>query len=754
MSYKSVLASLLKIWHVAVIAFAVLLAASGDARAAGETKTVAGGDAGDGSSPAVAALQPRDIAVSGGDLFIADIGTCRIRKLSGGNISTLAGNSACAMQGDGGAATSASLRPPQGVAVDATGRVYATDVAAGGGGRVRSILDGVISTFAGNGNIGYCGDGGPATDACLYGPAGMANDAAGKLYVAESANCRIRKVSGLITTLAGNGVCGFGGDDGLATSASLDQPEDVVVDSGGNLYIADKQNCRVRKVSGSGFIATFAGGSGCGFSGDGGPATSALLAYPSGVAVDAAGNVFISDTNNCRVRKVAAGTITTVAGDGTCSFGGDGGPATTAQLASPWGIATDGLGNLYIADQGNCRVRRVDGAGVISTVAGGDQCTIFGDGGAATSASLSAPPRGIASSGSGIVYVIHECVVRRVEVGGAIARVAGGGTAAPGYCGFSGDGGSALAASLNGPLDVSADSNGDIYIADAGNHRIRRVSGGVITTVAGNGTPGFSGDGGPATNAQLNHPTGLTVSGTGDLYIADWGNCRVRKVSGGTISTVAGSGTCQSTGDGGPATSAGLRWLWDVAVDGAGQVFISEFLDCRVRKVLTSGIIVTAVGTGVCDHTGDGGAASSARLYYPSSLAMTGAGGLLIAEGAGDSNCYVRRVSGTTIATLVGSATCGFTGDGGAAASAQIGFVGGVATDVDGVVYLATNSRLRMVASGAVGGIAGLPQVAGPALVQQRSRAGQSRELLAFGAIALIVVVSAARLALALRKPT
>jgi sugar lactone lactonase YvrE len=332
-----------------------------------------------------------------------------------------------------------------------------------------------MTTVAGNGQRAYSGDGGPATAASLYLPSGVALDAAGDLYIADRCNHRIRKVTagGTITTAAGNGVQGYSGDGGPATAASLDYPWGVAVDSGGNLYIADTDNNRLRKVAPGGTITTVAGNGVAKYSGDGGPATAASLNYPRGVAVDAAGNLYIADSNNRRIRKVPpGGTISTAAGNGVGGYSGDGGPATAASLDWPYGVAVDSAGNLYIADFSNHRIRKVTPAGTITTAAGNGQ------------------------SGS------------------------------------SGDGGPATAASLSGPWGVAVDSAGTLYIADWWNVRIRKVTPGeTITTVAGSGVQGYSGDGGPATAASLGGPAGVVVDAAGNLYIADTINDRIRKVS-------------------------------------------------------------------------------------------------------------------------------------------------------------------------------------------------------------------------------
>ncbi|MHB8514405.1 MAG: NHL repeat-containing protein [Dehalococcoidia bacterium] len=342
----------------------------------------------------------------------------------------------------------------------------------------------------------------------------------------------------------------------------------------------------------AGTIATFAGNGTAAFSGDGGPATSASLYLPSGVAVDSAGNLYIADQYNCRVRKVAGGIISTVAGNGACAYGGDGGPATSASLNQPYGVAVDSAGNLYIADTINCRVRKV-AAGIISTVAGNGavksdgHCTSGGDGGPATSASLD-EPTGIAVDSAGDLYIGDSCHVRKVA-GGIISTIAGVGTGLPNGCGYSGDGGPATSAWLFGPEGVAVDSAGDLYIADSGNCRVRKVAGGVISTVAGKGACKYGdyGDGGPATSTSLRFPSSVAVDSAGNLYIADNLNCLVRKVAGGIISTVAGyvCAYVDAPGDGGPATSASLNLPSGVAVDSAGNLYIADSGNNRVRIV-------------------------------------------------------------------------------------------------------------------------------------------------------------------------
>jgi hypothetical protein len=344
---------------------------------------------------------------------------------------------------------------------------------------------------------------------------------------------------GTITTVAGTGQRGFSGDGGPATHARLDHPWGIAIDAAGNVFFADNANDRVRKVSPDGIITTVAGTGVEGFSGDGGPATKARLQNPLGLALDGAGNLYLSQWAQNRVRKVSPdGIITTVAGSGPTTDGapgdyaGDGGPATKARLYYPEGLAVDAAGNLFIADTGNHRIRKVSPDGTISTVAGSGP---------------TGPDKGIAA----------------------------------------GDGGPALAATLRGPFDLAVDGVGNLFFGDSDPwtteaHKglrdiVRKVSAdGIITTVAGNGVRGFSGDGGLAVEASLWWPT-VAVDSAGNLFIAAWGNYRVRKVdANGIITTVVGTGKNPYAGDGVQATTTGLRGPEAVAVDAAGNLLISD----------------------------------------------------------------------------------------------------------------------------------------------------------------------------------
>jgi len=591
-------------------------------------------------------------------------------------------------------AVSAPFGNIPGVTLDAQGNIYAAD--SGNNIVVRISPDGTLTTVAGNGIQGFSGDGGPATSASLDQPAGVAVDASGNVYIVDYD--RIRKVSGgVITTVAGNGKGGFSGDGGPATSAELNAPAGIAVDSAGNIYIADTINNRIREVSG-GTITTIAGNGSGGFAGDGGPATSAKLNDPAGVAIDSAGNLYIADWFNYRVRKVSGGNITTFAGNGLPLSLGDGGPATKASLAFPYGVAVDPSGNLYIADYISCNIRKVTG-GIISTVAGNGQEGFSGDGSFATSAMLDFP-KGVAADSSGNVYIADTLNdrVRRVFAG-TISTIAGDGAYR-----FSGDGGSAAAASFAQPAGIAVDSSGNLYIADPVSSRIRLVSGGVVTTIAGNGVQEFSGDGVAATGTALNNPYGVAVDSAGNVYIADWLNSRVRKVSGGTITTVAGNGTSGFSGDGGPATSAKLYGPMAIAVDPAGDIYIADWGNHRIREV-SGGTITTIAGNGTKGYSGDGGPATGAALQYPTGVAVDSAGNVYIAD---SQNYRVRMVSGGTITTVAGNGSEGYSGDGGPATSAELR-LRGIAVDSAGTLYIADtfSNRVRKVTNGTITTIAG-----------------------------------------------
>lgn len=624
-----------------------------------------------------------------GSLYFVDQNYVLRLDAATGLLTRVAGDGTTGFGGDGGPATSAQLRFPVGIALDAAGDIFIADW---GNNRVRAVTNGTITTVAGNGSAGYGGDGGPAVSARLSAPEDVAVDSSGNLYIADTMNNRVRKVSkGVITTVAGTGIEGFSGDGGPATSAQLSAYA-VAVDPTGALYITDTTNQRVRRVA-NGVITTIAGNGMSGFSGDGGPATAAELNNPFGLAADPAGNVYVADVGNNRVREIANGVITTIAGKGAQGLAGDDGPAVAAELSSPESVALDSRGNVYVADVYNDRIRKISG-GTIVTVAGGG--TFVGVNGAPTAAQLGSPS-GMAIDSLGNVYFADAGANSVWMVaGGQITEVAG-----DGLQGFGGDNGPATSAMLNGPGGIAVDLAGNLYIADCNNNRVRKVANGIITTVAGNGLAGFDGDNGPAASAQLNLPLGLAVDSSNSLYIADNNNNRVRRVTNGIITTVAGNGGVGLSGDGGPATAAQVSGPSAVAIDANGGLYITEVLEgSRVRKV-ANGTITTIAGGATQGFGGDGGPATGAQLLTPQGVAVDSAANIYISD---TNNQRVRKIANGVLTTVAGNGTRGFTGDGGMAYSAELSYPQGLAVDPVGNVYVADagNSRVRVLAPAGV----------------------------------------------------
>jgi sugar lactone lactonase YvrE len=771
-----------------------------------------GGYSGDiGLATAAELSWPFGVAVDGaGNIYVADQNNNCIRKVAAatGIITTVAGTGTAGYTGDNGAANSAELSGPTSIVVDKSGNIYIADT---NNERIRMINagTGIISTVAGKGTAGYNGDNISAISAELYSPRGIALDGNGNLYIADSDNGRIRMVTagGVITTVAGNGGFGYNGDARSATSATLASPYGVAVDGTGNVYIADFNNQRVRKVAG-GTITTVAGTGTAGYNGDNIAATTANLYHPVNVMVDVVGNLYIADFNNQRVRKVAGGRITTVAGSGTAGYNGDNIAATSAALYYPIAMAIDGDGNLYISDEWNNRVRKVqtatvdfasvtvgqrsavsslgfsfsastqvgsvavltDGAsgkdfqpaaggtcaagtytagssctvnvtfgplapglrkgavvlydnsnnplitlyisgtgvgpaigfgpGIISTVAGTGTAGYNGDNIAATSATLGYP-NDAAVDGAGNLYIADWANnrIRKVTAAtGMISTVAGNAS-----WGYNGDNIAATSATLSSPVGVALDGSGNFYIADSSNNRIRKVTAatGVITTVAGTGAQGYNGDNIAATSAQLSSPYAVTVDGAGNVYIADASNGRIRKVTAATgiISTVAGSGAWGYNGENIPATSAQFASPLGVAVDGSGNFYIADSSNNRIRKVTAAtGVITTVAGTGAQGYNGDNIAATSAQLNRPYRLQVDGSGNLYIADLY---NYRIRKLTAATgmITTVAGTGNFGYNGDNIPATSAKFNNPISVALDPAGNLFIAdyANQRIRKI---------------------------------------------------------
>jgi len=683
-----------------------------------------------------------------GNTYIADSYSSQIFKVStAGTLTVVAGNGTLGYSGDGGAATNAALNGPEGVVVDGSGNIFIADtnnsvirVVNTGTAAITIagavIQPGTIQTVAGSGTAGYSGDGNPATNADLNGPFGVFVDGQGNIFIADTENSVIREVvasTGNIQTVAGNNTNGYSGDGAAATSAQLDLPQGVFVDTTENIFIADTFNSVIREVTaGNGNIQTVAGSyyawvDTCNYSGDGALATSAQLCLPNGVFLDGSGNIFIADTDNSVIREVtsANGIIQTVAGDGTAGYAGDGNSANSAELNNPSGIFVDAAENIFIADTDNFVIREVT-AGNIQTIVGNNTQAYSGDAGPATSASLNIPG-GVAIDGSGNLFIAdtYNSVIREVVAAtGTIQTVAGTGIVCAVPSTGCGDGGLATSANLNFPQAVFVDAQDDVFIADTEDYAIREVvaATGNIQTVAGTpGTAGYTGDGGAAKSAELSRPYGVLVDGSGNIFIADTDNSAIRVVNTGsaaitiagvviqpgTIQTVAGNGTaCTDTssgcGDSGPAISAELNFPGDVSLDTSGDIFIADTFNNAVREVAaSSGTIQTVAGTlGTRGYAGDNGVPTSALLDTPYGLFVDSFGNIFVAD---TENSAVREVVGVAniIQTVAGDGTYGFSGDGGSSIAAELAHPLGLVSGSSGTIFVADteNSRVRQLLS-------------------------------------------------------
>ena len=592
---------------------------------------------------------------------------------------------------------------------------------------------------------GYVGDGKTATSAALQSPRYAAMDKAGNLYVTDYLSHRIRKVSasGIIGTVAGTGIAGFGGDSGPAKSAKINLPTGIVVDSTKNILFSDSANNRIRKISSVGTITTIVGTGLAGFSGDGGLATAAMISQPYGLALDSSGNLFFADLGNQRIRKIdTSGIITTVAGTGVAGFNGDGGPATSAQLNNALAVIAGAAGDLYIADTENLRVRKVDAAGMISTVAGSGLGGCTGDGGPATAARMG-KLRGLTIHGGSLLISNAGCdFIRAVDFTTNIITTIAGSVSAVGTGGFDGNGHTALSSVFATPTGILHDKSNNLLIVDSGNNQVRKVDS--ITQIVTAFTGGYVGDGGSGTAATLNLPVSFGFDPAGNMYVAELFGNRIRQLSpAGTISTFAGTGVTGSSGDGGPAISATLAWPASIAADSYGNVFIADLFGTVIRKVDTSGFIstlvpmnsdffgieamvadslgnlyaadagscvvweITPAGTYsavagvpfVCGYNSDGISAKAAFLNAPSGIAIRN-GSLYIGDSG---NNRIRKVNTSGIIhTVAGNGICGFSGDGGVATAAELCSPGGVALDSLGNLYIGdfSNLRVRKVTSG------------------------------------------------------
>ena len=625
---------------------------------------------------------------------------------------------------------------------------------------------GTMTRYAGSGQSGFSGDGGPAANASFRVPAGLAFDSEGNLYIADRENHRVRKVDpkGYISTFAGIGEAGFSGDEGPAVKARLNLPSGVVVDKKGNLYISDRSNDRIRVVDKKGVIRTYAGSGVAGFQGDAGPALKAQLDKPFGIALDETKNLYIADRNNNRVRKVSPdGIITTVAGDGGFFFMGDNGPAYRASVAAPTGVALDSKGNLYIADRNNNRVRVVDRMGMIRTVVGTGQQDYNGDSEVARETNLYLPFGLTVDSNDNLLVIDRSHYrIRRIDPkSGQVETVAGNGVKL-----FAGDGGPATGATLSFPHGMSVDKKDNLIFSDKGHFRIRKITpDGIINTIGGNGLRGNVGDNIPALEANFYNVTtivqnpkgemfmaspsgfvslirrfdskgiihdfidtatpkyreaisnskykGLVQKGAvatitqfsdivfdpnGNLFTSDRLNHQIRKIdTEGNVSTIAGTGDSDHYGDNGPALEAAFRDPNALASDSEGNIYIADTANNLIRKIDTNGIVTTFAGNGEHSDSGDGGPALKASIRSMDDIEFNPAGELHI---LGTNTHKVRKITKDgKIMTVAGKGYAGFFGDGGSATKAMLQNPAAISFDSKGNMYIADmgNNRIRKV---------------------------------------------------------
>jgi sugar lactone lactonase YvrE len=655
------------------------------------------------------------VADKHGNIYVSDGTWSVVRKI---NISTgiatiVAGTENFGYGGDGGQATNAGLIQPAKLALDTAGNLYIGDLS-GYSIRKVNMSNGIITIAVGNLFPGYSGDGGPATAAELNGESGIAFDKNNNMYIADFNNNRVREVNAvtqIITTIAGTGTGGYNGDNIAATSAELYYPTQTCIDTAGNVYIAEQSNSRIRKINTSGIIATIAGTGAFAYSGDGGQATAAKLWCPLSVSLDKAGNVYIADWGNNRIREInmSTGIITTVVGNGTYGHSGDGGPATSAKIGNAYDLSFDTAGNYFIVESFdplngyNKYVRKVDAiTSNISSVAGNGNSDYNGDGIPATNAEIT-NPLGLTADASGNIY-IADCGnyrIRKLNTSGILTTYAGSTTA-----GFV-DKVPATSGAMYIPFDVKSDKNGNLFIPDIYNDRIRKVNtNDSIFDFAGDGfgspyNGGFSGDNGPATSAELYYPRAVAVDDSGNVFVADCINNRVRKISWNTgkIETVAGSGAYGYTGDGGPAKSARLNGPFGIAVDDSDNIFFVDQGNNCIRKVtFTTGKISTVCGNGTGGFNGDGLLATNTELNSPQHVELDPWGGIYIADSF---NSRVRRIDPVThkVSTIAGNGNFGFNGDGGPATAAMLNDPSDIVFDASGNMYVGDylNNRVRKV---------------------------------------------------------
>jgi hypothetical protein len=663
--------------HASIYEFSLL---AGDASALDHT---------DGTGTNARFMNPTGVAVDGaGNIYVADGGDHTVRIVTaGGVVTTFAGTSGLAGSRDGPATSGALFLYPYAVAVDAAGNIYVAD---SGNNNIRKISGGSVSTLAGS-TVGIAGStDGTGVAALFNGPEGIAVDATGNVYVSDTNNSTIRRITaGVVTTLAG-AAGQTGGSDGAGGAARFYYPAGIAVDGAGTVYVADLDNSAIRKVTPGGSVSTLAGSTGSSGTLDG-QGSEARFDHPSAVAVDGAGFVYVADTSSQTVREISpGGSVSTLAGFPRVGGSTDG-TGAAANFFYPGGIASTGSGVIYVADTGNHTIRAMNTPGAVTTLAG--RAGVKGDADGTGSQALFAYPYGIAIDGSGHLFVSdsNNNTIREVTTGGVVTTLAGSG----GFPAGSADG-SGGAARFSSPAGVAVDGAGNVYVADSGNSTIRKIApGGAVTTLAGTAGSTGSSDGlGGA--AQFNTPEGVAVDAAGNVYVADTRNDTVRKITpGGQVTTLAGVAGQTGSGDG-AGGSARFNGPYAVAVDGSGNVFVSDFFNATIRKIDASGTVSTVAGTAGALGFSDG-IGAVARFNQPYALALDGSGDVFVAD---TYNRAVREITpGGSVATLNGTnnSWCRFY------------YPQGIAVDGSGTLYVADGDNQAimegMVVAAPPGGI-------------------------------------------------
>lgn len=575
-----------------------------------------------------------------------------------------------------GPGTVARFQKPHGVAVDSSGNVYVADTR---NNRIRKVSPaGDVTTLAGTSSAGFANGTGIA--ASFNRPTGVAVDASGNVFVADMGNNCIRKITaaGVVTTFAGSGV--GGSTNGTGTSAEFNNPKGVAVDSSGNLYVADTKNQIIRKVTSAGVVSTFAGSGIGGFTD--GTGTAAQFSWPTGVAVDSASAlVYVADHSNHSIRKItAAGAVTTLAGTGTRTFAN--GTGTAAGFEYPTGLTVDSSGNVYVVESRGSRIRKITSAAVVTTLAGsGSDGYVEGTG----TAARFGKPHGVAVDGSGNLYIGDTLNqrLRKVTSSGVVTTLAGSVSSAV-----------ASGAPLYTTHGLAVDSSGNVYVTDMRGMRICKVSStGATTDLAGSGSPSFAD--GTGAGASFSRPHDVVIDVSGNVYVADTANNSIRKITAaGVVTTFAGNGTwgyVDATG-----TAARFRKPHGLVFDGSGNLYVTDTASNMIRKVTTAGVVTTLAGSGPAGNADGTGA--GATFSHPQGIAIDASGNLYVADGSH----RIRKVtSGGTVTTLAGS-TQGYVD--GTGSAAQFGALAGIAADASGNVYVVDtgSSVIRKITSGGV----------------------------------------------------